>query len=296
MNTENESNKKETWISSALLIAAFPAFSYAVAYVYELGIVKYYGISAQLIEITLPGTFLAFVYLLGIIFLLWQTAEVFNPLWIKLPTPIRRRLRLYNGFLLVFIAYVLIAGENIANLKYLWILFGLMVFFDFILPALAFRDKRSYAERIQHRHEEDLRYDTVLDNISRYYGVSWIMVVLVTIFLLTISYSAGLGTARRQVEYLLVIGSDDEVVLRQYGDTVVSAPINRITKQVIRTYTIRKISSENNISFKPEEIGPLTLEKELKGSKPTSIVEGVKPVEKYNKTLKRDAAKDHRAP
>jgi hypothetical protein len=295
MSNEDDPNKKDTWISNGLLIATFPAFSYAIAYAYEWGADKYYGISAQLIEITLPGTFLAFISLLGIIFLLWQTAEVFNPLWVKLPDPIRRRLKLYNGFLMVFIAYVLIAEEKIGNLKFLWIFFGLSVFFDFIVPALAFRDKRSYADRILQRHNEDLSYDTVLDKIFKHSGASWFLVVLIAIYMLVLSYSLGMGTARRQAEYLLVVGQNDEVVLRQYGDVIVSARINRISKQIAKIYTVRKLSAEKPISFQSEEVGPLTLENISKDAKSNSA-ESDKSIVKPNIELKRDAAKDRRAP
>lgn len=162
MSNKIEMTKKENWVSEGILIAALPAFSYATAYAYESGIAKYYGISIQLIEITLPGTLIAFGYLFSSIFVVWMLAETFNPLWVKLPDPIRRRLKLYNGFIVFFIGYILIAGESITKLKFIWIILGVMLFFDFILPAFAFRDKRSYTDRIQNIHDSDLRYDSIL--------------------------------------------------------------------------------------------------------------------------------------
>jgi hypothetical protein len=104
-----------------------------------------------------------------------------------------------------------------------------------------------------------------------------------------------MGTARRQAEYLLVVGQNDEVVLRQYGDVIVSARINRISKQIAKIYTVRKLSAEKPISFQSEEVGPLTLENISKDAKSNSA-ESDKSIVKPNIELKRDAAKDRRAP
>lgn len=171
MTSENDTTKKISRFSDGILLAALPAFSYAIAYAFESGVAKYYAISSQLIEITLPGTLSAFGYLSGIIFALWMMAEFFNPFWGKLPAPIRKRLALQSGLLLAVIGYVLVAGEKFANLKFLWVIFGVMLFFDFVLPALTFWDKRSYLTRIQQIHERDLRYDSVLDKIAGRIGV-----------------------------------------------------------------------------------------------------------------------------
>lgn len=96
------------------------------------------------------------------------------------------------------------------------------------------------------------------------------MVVLLIIFALSLSYYSGVGKARRQVEYLVLVGNNDEIVLRQYGDTIVSAPIDRDAKLIYRTYTVRNISTEKYISFKPENIGPLILKDDSEVAKSVS--------------------------
>lgn len=290
MSSEIETTKKRHWVSEGMLIAALPAFSYAIAYAYESGIAKHYGISTQLIEITLTGTLIAFGYLFSSIFIVWILAEAFNPLWIKLPDSIRRRLKLYNGFLVFFIGYILIAGESLTKLKFLWIILGLMLFFDFILPAFAFRDKKSYVDRIQNIHDRNLRYDSVLDKIAARIGISWIMVGLLIIFALSLSYYNGVGNARRQLEYLVLVGNTDEIILRQYNDTIVSAPIDRTAKQIFRIYTVQKISTAKYISFRPENIGPLVLKEDSVGANFVSA-EKEKSVVIPNKSLKRDEPK-----
>lgn len=118
---------------------------------------------------------------------------------------------------------------------------------------------------------------------------------MVAIFALTFSYYAGIGKARRQVEYLMLIENSDTIVLRQYGDTIVSAPIDKTKKLISRTYTVRKISAENPISFRIENIGPLTIETDSDVIKPVSTKIS-KSSGESNKKLKRDAAKNHRAP
>jgi magnesium-transporting ATPase (P-type) len=186
---------------------------------------------SDLIEISLPGTFIALVYLLSTIFTFWIIAEILNPLWSKLPDPIRKRLRFYVGFVVIIIVYILIAGKNILNLKLFLIIFGFMLFLDFILPALSFRDKRSYTEKIKHNHEKSLQYDTVLDKIAARVGVNWIMIIMIIILALTFSYYSGIGYANRKIEYMVFVDRNDEVILRQYGDKIISASIDRNAKK-----------------------------------------------------------------
>lgn len=267
----NEAQKnKSSWLTEGIVIAGLTVFSYTIAFVFEAGIADHFGIPFEFIEVSLTGIFVAFITLLTGLLIIYVLLEILNPLWVKLSDAIRRRLRLYFGFFFAIIGSLIIAGGSIASLKIILIWFIVMVFIDFIIPALSRKKGKSYVEKVQESHEADLQYDTFFDKLIQNLQIDTrtFKIILFLIFVIFLSFYSGLGKARKQKEFLVLQSDKNQVVLRKYGDIFITTKVDRDKKELTKTFSVYRFDPGKSFSFKTEMIGPLKTEKsENKGIK-----------------------------
>jgi|SRR5579862_5826810 len=91
-------------------------------------------------------------------------------------------------------------------------------------------------------------------------GPTFLMAILLFVGI-SISRDLGSFEASRQVEFYVVPGSPETVVLGMYGDTIVSAHFERNTKTVRKDFVIVKLSANPALNLRLEQIGPLHLPK-----------------------------------
>lgn len=84
-----------------------------------------------------------------------------------------------------------------------------------------------------------------------------VKLVLVLAGFLLFASLIGDGNASTQVRFLTLKGSPDIVVLRSYGDLLITAKFSRETREVTDDLSLIWISEKKQIDFRNEEVGPL---------------------------------------
>lgn len=96
-----------------------------------------------------------------------------------------------------------------------------------------------------------------MDEVGRRLGGGGLLVIGLLIFGLFVAYNAGRAQALKQEEFLILSGSPEAVVLRQYEDNLILAPFDRDTRKVEKSFFIVKASDESRPLFTLEKVGPL---------------------------------------
>lgn len=83
---------------------------------------------------------------------------------------------------------------------------------------------------------------------------------LITVFLviaISMGYVLGRTDATNKVEYLITNTQPESVVLQIFGNTLITAPINREEKTVQKSFSIHKIGEEPHLRLTLDNVGPL---------------------------------------
>jgi len=84
-----------------------------------------------------------------------------------------------------------------------------------------------------------------------------IIIIALLILFSIISTAIGIVQAVTKEEYNVVNTSPEMVVLRIYGDNIICAPFNRISKKIYKDYVVKNIN-DFNLVMTLEKIGPLS--------------------------------------
>jgi hypothetical protein len=83
---------------------------------------------------------------------------------------------------------------------------------------------------------------------------------LITVFLviaISMGYVLGRTDATNKVEYLITNTQPESVVLQIFGNTLITAPIDRAAKTVQKSFSIHKIGEEPHLRLTIDNVGPL---------------------------------------
>jgi hypothetical protein len=94
--------------------------------------------------------------------------------------------------------------------------------------------------------------------VARRFGLNPFQLLTHSAFFLVLAWSAGYWWAKHQDSFLVPVGAPDTVVLKIYGDKVITAPFSRSTRAVESKFKILKPDSGQ---LQWEKVGPLHLEK-----------------------------------
>lgn len=255
-NTVELFDLKRTF-SDSVVIAGITLVGYALAFFYEWGYAKYFGIPPELISINFTNIFLAVAGVIILILIFFILGDLIHSLTQGAPAVIRRCLsRLSLGFFLVIGLLFLYKGEWkewIAG----FIAFLLYSILEFVFPLLTQRHVKGYVAKLESQEEIEPPPLTLILKIRQRLGYSGFMCILWCCLIIFLALYAGDAKARNKTVYIVADQSMTQAVVAIYGDLIISCTFDPQTKLLNGELSISQLTDGKERSFIPEQIGPL---------------------------------------
>lgn len=266
---EKINKSQNAWITDGILIALFTGFSYMVAFTYEAGYASFYNIPWHLISMSITNILICLMIIFAVAFITFNTI---NSIWIILPVP-DRPIKYFIRRFLIFLMILFIPTLLFFNKFLYWLIsICLAIFlglFEFLFPLFSQKDKASYEAKLvaqaNYDYEEGKRL--LWHSIDKRYGRFLVNALIFGFIALSSAYCLGFKNASEKTSYYIFVSSPERVVLAIYGDTIISAPFNRKTREIEPQLWVSKISENNNIIMQSEKVGKLHLKPSSKTAK-----------------------------
>lgn len=265
MADSEKQNKPRFRITEGILLALAPAFSYLLAFYYEKGFTQYFKIPTKFIQIGLIEVLILTSIGLTIVILFVVLLANFNLLFLnfrfeEIHPMIRPRLLAILPGVMIFVIFFSLFGQARWQYWITWLLVAIgIAAIYFVLPLFTQRKVSGYTNKLMAQEELDESNPGIYTIIGRRYGWGFILLVCFVILSTIIAQNAGLAEAVKQKDFLVLGTSPEMVVLRIYGDKMITAPFDRKTQEVQSRFVIKKVGEDDNLVISPEEIGPLKL-------------------------------------
>jgi len=271
MSDFDSKNEIRLWARSGLSVAALSAVAYLLAFSYERGYARHFGIPSNLIRLSLTTVLQSMIILLGFLLLMFLVVNGLSPIFLAHRSNIIYRLILGEWpFFLSILGMTLIYGIT-GQMKpplSLIIVVLLVPLSNFIAPFVKKRQEETYIkklEAIERERLESVRKETPLPSLVTYIsgtrgGLLGLRLIILVYVLYIVSSFLGSSEAINQKNFLVVEGQNDIVVLRIYEGRFICAPFERRTKEVQNSLLIIDSSGQNGLKLNWEEIGPLKLQ------------------------------------
>ena len=245
-----------------MVLAAVPALAYSMAFLYETAYCQYFDIPPTFVTVSLNSFLILSLSLISSLYAVFVFGNLI--LGVLYPrawqTPIGREIVAGVRTFLLVLAYVAIARPP----RPLVILasFAMVVVIWFAWPLITQRRVKGYSAKVEAQAALEsvpvLPVDFAVQSLSRPVRIMLFWVVLA----LGGAYWAGGGAARSQTKFLALEDERGLVVLRHYGDLLITAPVDRDTRTVRPMFTLIKNDAGSRVVLRQESIGPLALAKE----------------------------------
>lgn len=245
-------DEKRKLIPEGLFIAGIPFIGYLAAFTYEYGYALHYGIPVELISISLDRVLYFLGALVGLLFIIFYAVHL-----VYIVCQHNRGL-LFALFLLAPVLVLGIALTCIYDYKIWAWYWGVLLFFAsiwFVPPLLTHKDKGSYEER--YRASVAGEPDTLYNLAVRVVGLGVTELLMWVAVFLFIAYHLGQGRALYQQDYWVDSSEPNTVVLRFYGDTVISHEYDAKTLKLAGDFLVTKLSSKQKLRFQEKSLGHL---------------------------------------
>ena len=264
MSTAPETKTQASFgLTEGLVIAGIPAVGYWLAYIYELGYSKFFGIPLWFIRVDLVTVMGAILGMLGVlIFIYMFTSFIFIGFWNYINNSINKViLRCIKHLRLVtlsIIGFGLAFGTSyqiILSLIVFWLFF---VFLEFGLPLFTQRQTKGYIKKIEAQQALDDSVDTFTDVIARRIGPKIFGSFFLLCILSVAAWLIGGATARFETEFWVPESDSSVVVIRHYGDVLVAAKYNTKNKTLTGEVVVMPVEDGGSTRFRLVKVGPLT--------------------------------------
>lgn len=257
---ENNQQKKGNKITEGIILAFCSVLAYFVAFLYDYGYAKYFGIPVEFINISITNIFIAVISLALFIFILILLLNLIIILMPERTGPIGKQILMLSPMYLYTFCILIIYAKHVNEWLTAIVASVIITIFVFVFPLVTQKNKRTYKEKLEAQDEIDRNIPTFFGYIYRllgkwgYYGL--ILVYIVT----TASYNAGRASAIDKKEYLVSSTKPETVVLKSYGDTLICAYFDYNKKEIYRNFLFIKLDGESkSLNFRMEEIGPMSV-------------------------------------
>lgn len=244
-------------LTEGLLIAGIPVVGYWIAYLYELGYCRWFGVPPNLIEVGVLSVLVAISSLLAVCLALWIFGEmVVGPLRL-LPRVLASSVLRLLLMLIPFSAYALVSNMELS--QFLWVTVPIAViylFVEFVFPLLAQRSISGYIAKMEAQRKVDLAYESLLDLVVQRVGFSYFKLYAAIAVLSMLAYGAGGLQARLQTDFMVVPGTPASVGIKTYGTYLIAATWDRSTKMLSREFRLIPMDEQlGTVRF--DRVGPL---------------------------------------
>ena len=259
---DHEGDRLPRILSETVLIALAPALAYVVAFAYESGYALHFRIPFSLINIRLETIFVSG----GALLLLFVGIFVIlNAVFMFVRDLNKDKAKLFQPLLFDIIVLMLILilfRHKLLNIL-IWVgVICLVIIIQYVVPIFEHRKAKGYIKKLEMsaKAEAPVALRSLVGRLATKYGIENIKLIFYSAFFVPwVAFSLGVSTAQRE-EYFLVIQNIPElVILRIYGDNVVSAPLIRNENKIEPTIIIQKIGNGPPLEAKRQKVGPLEI-------------------------------------
>jgi hypothetical protein len=248
--------RNPTWLGQAVLVAVIPASAAIVAFAYELGFSYFFGIPPSLIELNWTLVALAVIAVAAVFqfFVSGAYLAYISTDAVAKRSPLLTPKRLLGLTPLIMLSFIFLVQHGVRSIAFLTsiLLVAFIITVDILQTMISIRSLRGFWARIRTDAKSKEQRDplSVPFNKVAITGI-WIFVLLIG------AWSSGFANAKKQRTFLITAGSDERVVLRQYGNTFVLAPFSRESKTVERVFYLMSVGGTPGVKFVEVDIGPL---------------------------------------
>jgi len=276
-------------LSEGFILASLPFLAYLYTFAYEAGYASFFKIPLHFISLNMTSVFIVggtlFVSLASLYWFFWLISHlfIFLPKG-EIPNPVHRAMwkAIFMSVLWLLIILVILAVAEVKlDVELMWkivlivvLILAIYLFFEMVLPVIFHPEKKTYREKFAASHmiEEDQRYETLSEFLSRETGGNFSLILLL-LFLAVIPHIAGRSAASRQQEFLTFDSKPPGVVLRIYGENMICSALQKKTKKLEVEFFVKKISSDSKLILRLEKVGPLQ-GKKIENKKPGTVLAG----------------------
>lgn len=264
VKSNGEINAKLTEVVAA---GAVSALGYALVVAYEVGYCTYFIIPFAWIEASVVSILLVVGVLLVSAFPVFGLYGIFQTL-LGSPSPVAQALRRSMRPLLWMGGMYWVTGLIYEPLYYRTVLIftGVILLIEFIPPIFRKKDGNSYLDRLKTSVD---RYDRAWSGDDDYFsrlpdriGVTLYRWIVLSGLALLLTYQVGQGHARAQEEFF-VVRDTNLVVLRMYGERIITAPLkaNGSTVEPVFTILAGKPNSDATQVFALKRLGRIRVDR-----------------------------------
>jgi hypothetical protein len=281
---ETERRAARSWITEGIAIAGITAIAYFWTLFYELGFSSYFSIPYEFISLSPAGVLVTagrFLLIPIALFLFVMFLVATHPYTTYLGGLIEgfQRRRPRNSMIVTLCALVAISSLiwwASLPVKLVWLRYmmqaiaGLLLVAFFVLPLVRQKGlEGTYWDKLiaEYTPRPRINPESRAPSPSPAPGLeAFTDVILIIIALIAIVYGNGVfrlggrADAQMKEEFQIVPQSSDVpelIVLRVYGDYLLTAPFNRSTKEVEKKLFILKVSEMGKTPLIMEKVGPL---------------------------------------
>jgi len=256
--------KSETknWVTEGAILFFIPAMGYLLSLSFENGIAKIFGIPYELI-IPSFNNILSILSFTGLLYL-------FLGLTIILPNPAKfdekpSYKKYFNPLNILSIFVVILTLLLQKEWKSIFIIGSVIIFFvifDLLWPLLVIRGSKTFEEKVKEAEKSEAKtlLNTYLVFLFQKTGYNFIPLIFDFFLIYFVAGWLGQMYALNQTTFSTISNMKDNVILRRYGDNLISADFDRINKLIKNNYRVIKI---DNLELKIEKIGPLKAENQI---------------------------------
>jgi len=271
MSTQDEPKPEDKPIDTTVLVVLLTALAYAAAYTSERGYANYFGLPPEFTEVSLRGLLLFGAGLAGLaVFfpILNGMVLILSPNW---HPALRRAVRNAVALPIAFLIMIFFIGmPHVVLLIFLVVISVGFALFELLLPHLAYREKATYAERLEASWNAQPPGRGLDAMAARRFGRRWVGRALLALGVICVAWGLGYREARTQERFLVPTSGTPCAVLRPYGDTLVCIHFDAQKREVTPQFRLIPMSDPNT-ELLLRELGPFaaydeTMRKEKEAS------------------------------
>gem|GEM_PF-6436094 len=237
--------------------------AYSLAWSYEAGYARTFGIPLGLIRVEETSIILSLLGLAFVGLMLYGLVNAVYPIVAQQTGPVRRVFIRHTPTLAFYGAFLIIYG-NVAQQRLWWfkvlIACLLLILAELGLPLITRKDKKSYPEKLeaQEKASECSGSKTFADVIicsSDRFLIARLILLIVVLHI----FANGIGNAEAlgQRDFLVLHDQPSSVVLRIYGSTFVCGSLDPNAREVGAALILRENSAEVPLQVAWKRVGPL---------------------------------------
>lgn len=254
-------------LSETLLLAIIPFFAYLFTFVYQAGYLKAFELPLQFISITVVDVLNIGGKILGVLFLVFSSINLFSNFLPKgnMPYPLAKRVnQLLLLFLLSFPFLFLFDWGIISNIFLASLIFAILIMF--LPPLLSRKHKGTYLQKMEKvdggiKNDSNPWEGNLLDRAVNIIGRNVFVTIVYFLLGVYITYYAGMAAAQKQEIFYVANTSPETVVLFMTSDKIVSAPFDKVTKMIEPEFFVINLSNSADLKLQLVKTNRLKLDK-----------------------------------